>query len=151
MGRLMIAVAALLAILSATAGTAFAQEPTPTPTPAATATPTPTATPGRLRNFGLEGYFEPLPIAPPDPSAQALFSPMDLRLIARSAILCRGLRRGGDGHHRADPGHLLPGGPVMTAMDLLFGAVFIALFIGSLIYLDWLFERLRHGEDLPDR
>jgi hypothetical protein len=87
MGRLMIAVAALLAILSTT-GTAFAQAPTPTPTPtpAATATPTPTATPGRLRNFGLEGYFEPLPIAPPDPSAQALFSPMDLRLIARSAI-----------------------------------------------------------------
>ncbi|MDT7947158.1 MAG: hypothetical protein RQ897_02285 [Thermoflexus sp.] len=85
MGRLMIAVA-LLAILSTMAGTAFAQEPTPTPTPAATATPTPTATPGRLRNFGLEGYFEPLPIAPPDPSAQALFSPMDLRLIARSAI-----------------------------------------------------------------
>jgi len=86
MGRLMIAMAVLLAILSTTAGTAFAQEPTPTPTPAATATPTPTATPGRLRNFGLEGYFEPLPIAPPDPSAQALFSPMDLRLIARSAI-----------------------------------------------------------------
>lgn len=88
MGRLMIAAAALLTILSATAGTAFAQTPTPTPTPtpAATATPTPTATPGRLRNFGLEGYFEPLPIAPPDPSAQALFSPMDLRLIARSAI-----------------------------------------------------------------
>jgi hypothetical protein len=86
MGRLMIAMTALLAILSTTAGTAFAQEPTPTPTPAATATPTPTATPGRLRNFGLEGYFEPLPIAPPDPSAQALFSPMDLRLIARSAI-----------------------------------------------------------------
>jgi hypothetical protein len=85
MGRLMIAAAALLAVLSTT-GTAFAQEPTPTPTPAATATPTPTATPGRLRNFGLEGYFEPLPIAPPDPSAQALFSPMDLRLIARSAI-----------------------------------------------------------------
>jgi hypothetical protein len=85
MGRLMIAAAALLAILSTT-GTAFAQTPTPTPTPAATATPTPTATPGRLRNFGLEGYFEPLPIAPPDPSAQALFSPMDLRLIARSAI-----------------------------------------------------------------
>jgi hypothetical protein len=82
MGRLMIAIASLLAVLSATAGTAFAQEPTPTP--AATATPTPTATPGRLRN--LEGYFEPLPIAPPDPSAQALFSPMDLRLIARSAI-----------------------------------------------------------------
>jgi hypothetical protein len=85
MGRLMIAAAALLAVLSTT-GTAFAQTPTPTPTPAATATPTPTATPGRLRNFGLEGYFEPLPIAPPDPSAQALFSPMDLRLIARSAI-----------------------------------------------------------------
>jgi hypothetical protein len=85
MVRLMIAAAALLAVLSTT-GTAFAQTPTPTPTPAATATPTPTATPGRLRNFGLEGYFEPLPIAPPDPSAQALFSPMDLRLIARSAI-----------------------------------------------------------------
>jgi hypothetical protein len=42
----------------------------------------------------------------------------------------------------------------MTAMDLLFGAVFIALFVGSLIYLDWLFKlfkRLRHGEDLLDR
>jgi hypothetical protein len=39
----------------------------------------------------------------------------------------------------------------MTAMDLLFGAAFAALFIGSLIYLDWLFKRLRHGEDLPDR
>jgi predicted HAD superfamily hydrolase len=39
----------------------------------------------------------------------------------------------------------------MTEMDLLFGVVFGALFIGSLIYLNWLFKRLRHGEDLPDR
>ena len=79
---IMLAIAAAASL--ATPGEASAQDPTPTPT--ATPGPTPTATPGRLRNFSLEGYFEPLPIAPPDPAAQALFSPMDLRLIARSAI-----------------------------------------------------------------
>jgi hypothetical protein len=38
----------------------------------------------------------------------------------------------------------------MTAMDLLF-AVFIAPMNGAMIYLDWIFKRLWHGEDLPDR
>ncbi|WP_322797975.1 hypothetical protein [Thermoflexus sp.] len=51
----------------------FAQSPTPTPSP-------------RLRDLSLEGYFDPLPIADPDPRAQMVFVPIDLRLISRAAI-----------------------------------------------------------------